>query len=116
MKPTHFYPVRALVFLCLSVFFLPGCTPPTTHLKITALSASPEPKIGQVVTVHTEIVSAEDEPDATIHFFLPQGVKLIGGSEPSGGETRWQGSLTANRPQCSTSRSVYCTRGTGGLM
>jgi hypothetical protein len=71
---------------------------PSFPLKITDISASPEPVIGQVVTVHVEIKSTEDEPDTTIRVYLPRGVKLVGGTEPYGGEAVWQGSLTANQP------------------
>jgi hypothetical protein len=92
-------PLAILLSLMGVLTLLSACSPQTFPLKITGISASPEPVIGQVVTVHVEIKSTEDEPDTTIRVYLPRGVKLVGGTEPYGGEAVWQGSLTANQPQ-----------------
>lgn len=76
-----------------AALFLSACTPPGFPLKITAISVSPEPIIGQVAILHVEVMSTEDEPDATIFVDLPEAVKLVEG------ELSWKGSLVANQPQ-----------------
>ena len=68
-------------------------TPPQFPLKITDISVRPDPLMGQTATLHVEVMSTRDEPDAAIIISLPPGVKLMRG------ELLWEGSLTANQPQ-----------------
>ena len=70
-----------------------ACSPPQVPLKITDISVHPDPVIGQVATLHVEVMSTKDEPDTSILIDLPPGVKLMKG------ELLWEGSLTANQPQ-----------------
>jgi hypothetical protein len=62
-------------------------------LQIIDVSVSPDPIVGQVTRLHVEVMSTEDEPDATIFVDLPEGVKVVEG------DLNWKGSLTANQPQ-----------------
>ena len=79
--------------LGLLILFLNACTPSTAPLQLTDISISPDPIIGQTATLHIEVMSKYDEPDAAIIVDLPPGVKLMDG------ELLWEGSLTANQPQ-----------------
>ena len=79
--------------LFLVLFVLAACTPATAPLQITNISVTPDPVIGQTVTLRVEVMSRYDEPDAAIIIDLPPGVKLMDG------ELLWQGSLKANQPQ-----------------
>ena len=72
---------------------LSACTPATAPLQLTDISISPDPVIGQIATLHIEVMSKYDEPDAAIIVDLPPGVKLMDG------ELLWEGSLKANQPQ-----------------
>ncbi len=85
--------LRSLCSLCLAWLVLSACTPPGFPLKLTEISVSPKPVIGQVATLHVEVMSTEDEPDTTILIDLPEGVKLVAG------DLTWKGSLVANQPQ-----------------
>lgn len=67
--------------------------PPSIPLQIVNLSVSPEPLVGQLVTLRIEIMSIYDESNVTIWVVLPEGVELVAGS------LEWQGSLTANHIQ-----------------
>jgi len=79
--------------LCLVLLLLSACTPPRFPIEITALSISPEPIVGRVVTLHVEAKSDRNEPDARIEITLPAEVSLVKGS------LTWKGALIANRPQ-----------------
>ncbi|MGI0014054.1 MAG: hypothetical protein ACREBU_11515 [Nitrososphaera sp.] len=81
-----------LTLLYLAPFLLSACGS-RFLLEITDISVSPDPVVGQVVTLHIEVMSTQDEPDATIFVELPEGVKLVEG------ELTWNGSLVANQPQ-----------------
>lgn len=83
----------AWLFIMSVVIALTACTPPRFPLQITDLSATPEPVVGQTVTLYIEIMSTKDEPNTTIEVYLPEAVKLMDG------DLVWQGSLTANQPQ-----------------
>ena len=86
------YAWHAVSICVCAALFLSACTPPGFPLKIRGISVSPEPIIGQVATLHVEVMSTDDEPDATILIELPEGVKLVDG------DLMWQGTLTANQP------------------
>ena len=83
---------KKLAGLCLALLWLSACGP-QAPLQITDLSVDGEPLIGEVVTLHIEVKSMFDEPDAAIIVDLPPGVKLMDG------ELLWEGSLRANQPQ-----------------
>ncbi len=72
---------------------LNACNPPRFPLEITDVSVSPDPIVGQVVTLHVEVTSTRDGPDATILVELPERANLVAG------ELIWQGSLVANQPK-----------------
>jgi hypothetical protein len=79
--------------LCLSLLVLSACTQASFPIEITRVTVMPDPVVGQVATLRVEVVSSENEPDATILVELPAGVKLMEGT------LTWKGSLTANQPQ-----------------
>jgi hypothetical protein len=93
MNQTFVRPNKALCLLWLALFMLSACSQPPTPLTIATVSASPEPVVGQVVTLHIEIMSDSDEPDAAIYVRLPEGVKLVAG------DATWKGSLAAKQPR-----------------
>lgn len=66
---------------------------PLEPLQIVTLSGSPQPLIGQVATIHVEVLSKYDTVDASIGVDLPDGVELVEG------ELVWQGTLMANQIQ-----------------
>lgn len=84
-----------LLALLLAVLWLlvGGCTPPTAPLRITDISVTPDPIIGQTATLRVEVMSKYDEPNAAIIIDLPPGVKLMDG------DLLWEGSLKANQPK-----------------
>jgi len=75
------------------LLWLSACTPPRQPLGVTALSVSPEPIVGRIATLHIEIMSTHNEPDARIEITLPAEINLVKGS------LTWKGALIANRPQ-----------------
>jgi hypothetical protein len=77
----------AFILLCLS-----ACTPASFPLKITDVSARPDPVVGKVVTLEVEIQSSEDEDDVTLQIVPPDAVRLIAGA------LSWHGSLRAGEP------------------
>jgi hypothetical protein len=83
-----------VISICVcAILVLSACTPPSFPIEITVITVSPDPIIGQVATLHVEVMSTEDEPDTTILIELPEGVKLMDG------DLMWHGSLTANEVQ-----------------
>jgi len=86
-------PVKALGFVASLLWGLAACTPARFPLEITALSVSPEPVVGQVVTLRVEIESTSDEEDVTILIQTPEAVRLMDGT------LTWHGSLRAHEPQ-----------------
>jgi hypothetical protein len=83
---------RWLFTLALILLLSSACAP-QAPLQITDISVTPDPLIGQTATLHIEVMSKFDEPEAAIIVDLPPGVKLMGG------DLLWEGSLTANQPQ-----------------
>jgi hypothetical protein len=79
--------------MALLLWGLAACTPARFPLEITALSVSPEPVVGQVVTVRVEIESTSDEDDVTVLIQIPKAVRLMDGTPT------WHGSLRAGEPQ-----------------
>jgi len=80
------------VLLVAAAFLVGTCTPASFPLKITDLSASPDPVVGRIVNLEVETESSRDEADVTILIQLPEGVRLIDG------ELTWRGSLVAGEP------------------
>jgi len=93
VKKNQQFVTKLFGMLGLLILFLNACTPSIAPLQITDISISPDPIIGQTATLHIEVMSKYDEPDAAIIVDLPPGVKLMDG------ELLWEGSLTANQPQ-----------------
>jgi len=89
--------------LFLSAFLLlTACSvPPSFPLKITDLSATPDPIVGKVVVLSVEVESSKDEEDVTILIQPPEAIQLIDG------DLTWNGSLQAGKPF--TYRVSLCT-------
>ncbi|MCI0527675.1 MAG: hypothetical protein L0Y56_09555, partial [Nitrospira sp.] len=79
--------------LAMLLFFLSACSTSRPPLRVTDISVTPEPLIGQVATLHIEVTSPNDEADVRLYINLPPGVQLVSG------DLTWQGPLTANQPQ-----------------
>jgi len=54
------------------------------------MSISPEPIVGQEVTLHIEMESKSHAPDTLLMITLPEGVALVNG------DLTWQGAIDAN--------------------
>ena len=90
LKSVH----KSLLIIALILITFTACeSPPEAPLRITDISVSPDPLIGQTVKLHIEFISSRDEKDVVAIVDLPVGVKLMSG------ELEWKGSLKANRPQ-----------------
>ncbi len=88
-------PVSKSVLLGTIIFWLSACAQSSTprHPVITEAYISPDPIVGEIVTLHIEVMSGKDEPDVTIAALLPNEINLVEG------DLQWHGSLTANQPQ-----------------
>jgi hypothetical protein len=87
-----------VISICVcSSLWLSACGQAGVPLQITNVSVSPEPIVGQIVTLTVEIMSTHDEPDVTftVDTLEEWGNKL----HLVSGEPEWAGSLTANQPQ-----------------
>lgn len=80
-------------FLGLIVLALFGCRGSHSSVYINDVSITPDPLVGQVVTLRVEVVSEIDAPDASINVVLSDGVNLVSGN------LTWHGSLIADQPQ-----------------
>ena len=79
---------RGVLISLLLLLLLDACE--EKSFNITKIDASPEPVVGEVVTLSIKIESENEEPDVSLSVTLPEGVQLISGS------TEWNGSLPAN--------------------
>jgi len=79
------------------VLLLGACNPADQPLHITDVTVTPDPVVGQIVTLEVEVMSTEDETDVvfTVDTLERAGNKI----HLVSGEPRWQGSLTANQPE-----------------
>jgi hypothetical protein len=77
----------------LLVVFGAGACSPRFPLRITEVSISPPPAVGEIAVLRIEVMSSEDEPDALIRVLLPVGIRLVKG------QTTWNGSLEADTPK-----------------
>ena len=76
-----------------AILLLTACSiPPSFPLKITDLSAAPDPIVGKVVQLSVEVESSRDEEDVTILIQLPEAIEL------TSGDLTWNGSLRAGEP------------------
>ncbi|MGI0014053.1 MAG: hypothetical protein ACREBU_11510 [Nitrososphaera sp.] len=93
---TRFW-LDALLRLSLVAVLLSACSPAQAPLRISNVSISPEPIVGRIVDLQIEIMSTQDEPDVVfaVDSLENQGNKI----HIVSGDTSWQGSLVANRPQ-----------------
>ena len=78
---------------CLAIFLLSACSSPRFPLQIKTTSINPDPIVGQVVTLHVEVLSTRDESDVGIVLSLPAGIEI------TEGESEWHGALVANQTQ-----------------
>ena len=76
---------------------LSACDPANVPLQFTSVSVSPEPIVGQIVTLDVQIMSIQDESQVTftLKTLEQDGNKL----QLVFGEPEWTGLLTANQPQ-----------------
>jgi hypothetical protein len=80
-----------------AALLLSACHQEGIHLHITHLSVSPEPIVGQIVTLEVEIMSTHDEVD--VIFIMDTLVEHRNRLHLVSGEPEWAGSLAANQPQ-----------------
>lgn len=85
-----FFKLGSLVLLIIG---LNACKRIPPHPVITEAYIRPDPIVGEIVTLHIEVMSGEDEDDVTISALLPDEINLVDG------ELEWHGSLKANQPQ-----------------
>jgi hypothetical protein len=80
---------------CITIIFilLTACAAPTRHPVITEAYIKPDPVVGEVVTLHIEVLSGKDAADVTIAALLPDEINLVAG------DLEWHGSVKANQPQ-----------------
>lgn len=89
-----------LIMLGMLVFFLSACSSSSIPLQITSVRVSPEPVVGQIVTLEIKIQADNDEPDVT---FTADTLEEYGNKvHLIGGDSHWEGSLTANQPETFT--------------
>ncbi|MBK6645081.1 MAG: hypothetical protein IPG44_04900 [Anaerolineales bacterium] len=74
-----------------------SCSPSGLPLNITSVKVFPEPVVGQIVTLEVEIMATDDEP--YVKFSVDTREDLGNKVHLIGGDTIWQGSLTANQAQ-----------------
>jgi hypothetical protein len=79
--------------LVLLITGLNACKRVPPHPVITEAYIRPDPIVGEIVTLHIEVMSGEDEDDVTIGALLPDEINLVAG------ELEWHGSLKANQSQ-----------------
>lgn len=70
----------------------PCCRDYASVLKFNAVTITPEPLVGKVVTLRLELVASRDVPDATILITLPEEIALVTGA------ATWQVPLVAGQP------------------
>ena len=80
-------PLKGSTTVAFILLGLSACTPASFPLKITDVSAKPDPVVGKVVTLEVEIQSSEDEQDVILQIVPPDAVRLIAGA------LSWHGSL-----------------------
>lgn len=72
-------------------------SPSGLPLNITSVKVFPEPVVGQIVTLEVKIMATDDEP--YVKFSVDTREDLGNKVHLIGGDTIWQGSLTANQAQ-----------------
>jgi hypothetical protein len=80
---------------------LGACNGARIPLQITNVSSTPDPIVGQTVSLKVEVASTVDEDFVTLQIYLPEGVRLVNG------DLAWRGSLIANVPM--THQVEVCT-------
>jgi len=94
-QPSHKF--KALGALCLAVVVLSACTSVDQPLHITNVSVSPNPIVGQVVTLEVEVTADNDEPNVT---FTVDTLESAGNKiHLVSGNSQQQVSLVAHQPQ-----------------
>lgn len=61
------------------LYTLSACTPGRFPMRISRISVSPDPIVGQVAELTVELVSSMDEPNVTLTILLPDGIKRTSG-------------------------------------
>jgi hypothetical protein len=85
-------PLRGITTVAFILLGLSACTPASFPLKITDVTAKPDPVVGKVITLEVEIQSSEDEEDVILQIVPPDAVQLMDG------DLTWHGSLRAGEP------------------
>lgn len=90
---------KSVINLFLIGLILNACTSSASGLplNITSVKVFPEPVVGQIVTLEVKIMSTDDEP--YVEFSVDTREDLGNKVHLIGGDTIWQGSLTANQVQ-----------------
>jgi hypothetical protein len=86
--------INSLLFIGLVLI---SCSSSGIPLNITSVKVFPEPVVGQIVTLEVKIMSTDDEP--YVKFAVDTREDLGNKVHLIGGDTIWQGSLTANQAQ-----------------
>lgn len=90
---------HVVTVMCLALLVLSACTSPSDKppLQIVSVSISPEPVVGQIVTLEVQIMSTKDEADVV--FLVNMFEKEISKVHLVSGEAEWNGLLIANEPK-----------------
>lgn len=105
--------VSVLRGVCVALLWLTSCSSNSAKhpLQIIGVSISPEPRVGQIVTLEVQIMSTKDEADVsflvnTLEKEIETKLRLVGG------EAEWRGPLKAN--EVKTFRTKICVAQEGG--
>jgi hypothetical protein len=83
---------QILILSLLIMLTLTAC-PPTPSLQIKDVAVSPDPVVGQIVTLHVEITSTRDEDLVELNLDVSPTIHAVSG------DTSWKGPMTANQVQ-----------------
>ena len=83
---------RSIILLSfITISLLAARTQPRSTVEIIG-HISPDPVIGQTVTLSVEMMTPYDAEEALLNIVLPEGIRHMGG------ELSWEGSLIENTP------------------
>jgi hypothetical protein len=99
-----------LFILLVLISLLSACAPQSRPLEITSVKVSPEPVVGQIVTLEVKVQSTFDQSGVT---FTADTLEEHGNQvHLISGDSHWEGSLTANQPQTFTVTVCVLEEGT----
>jgi len=98
-KNQLYHQLKTVGVLCLATLVLSACSSPTSQipLRIVNISITPQPIVGQIVTLEIQLMSTKDEQEVILLVMAYE--KEIGKVHVASGETEWNGSLVANQPK-----------------